>query len=117
MSIPDEIVQKLNDGTDLGALLGDFGNERRWLTLTPFKIHPETGIPTLNAPDQPWRYRIRCFGLPKDYDYDNYDVHEENLNNHENVVLESLEDVERVVKKWVDDISVLSEQIQGGCPI
>jgi hypothetical protein len=43
--------------------------------------------------DNKTHYRVRCFGLASTFDYHVYDVHEEDLVNFENTVVESLEEV------------------------
>lgn len=112
-----DIRKKLDGGIPLYALLGDFDGERRWVVIAPYKIHPETGMPTRNAPGLPWKYRVRCFGLPADCDYENYDVHEEYLNNLENVVLDDMDTALSIVAKWVGNVDLLCEQLPDGCPI
>jgi hypothetical protein len=117
MQVNQEIRQKLDQGIPLYALLGDFDGERRWVVIAPYKIDPETGMSTRNAPGQPWKYRVRCFGLPVDCDYENYDIHEEYLNNFENVVHDDMETALSTVAKWLSDVGLLSEQLADGCPI
>jgi hypothetical protein len=112
-----EIREQLDNGCRLMALLGDFGDERRWIAITSFKIDPETGMSTRKGEGIPWKYRVRCFGLPVSYDYLNYDVHEENLTNYVNTVFDDIDAALAEVATWLGDVALLKDQLPDGCPI
>mgnify|MGYP001417924343 CR=1 FL=1 len=102
---------------DIAADLAPVGHVKRWIVVCPFQIDPLTGMSTISHPTANWFYRVRCFGLPEEFDQDNYDVHEEDLINYENVVVSSLEEVESVLSQWIDKNTEFKEGRLSTCPL
>ncbi len=72
---------------------------------------------TLKASSEPWKYRIRCIGIPNDFDYDTYDLHDEYITLYEDIVIDNLCEVEAIVKHWLENLELLEEFRKCGCPI
>ena len=110
-------LSKLKSGEDLAYRDKREGDLSFWLMITPFKIHPETGMATLNAPSEPWQFRVRHFGIPKDFDYNNFDLHPEYVTNFINEVVTSIEKVEQLFSPIVENPELLVEPRDCECPM
>jgi hypothetical protein len=117
MNLTQFHLEKLKSGEDLAYRDKSQDSLSCWLMITPFKIHPETGMATLNAPGEPWKFRVRHFGIPQDFDYDNFDLHPEYVTNFINQVVVSLEQVERLISPIVQDPERLVEPRDCECPM
>lgn len=114
--LPPSTVSHLNEGMQVAARLSPCGHLNRWIKVTPFTINPETGMSAPLVRGQPRRYRVRCFGVPQDFDYDTYDLHEEYITTFENIVVFDLEAVESIVSEWLDDLTLFTTPIACNCP-
>ena len=115
--LSDKATQLLDSGNYVAASLTPEEDLKRWLVIFPFKVNPETGMTTLNAPSEPWKYRIRCIGIPQDFDYDTYDLHDEYITSFEDAVVESMGEVEAIVERWIENPDVLEDPRKCDCPI
>jgi hypothetical protein len=109
--------EQLERGERLAARLEPIDNLLVWVLVCPFKVNPETGLSTLNAQGEPWRFRVRHFGIPKDFDYYNYDLHPEYITNFRNEIVGSIEQVEQLVSQIVDDVDKLVYPRDCKCPL
>jgi len=111
-----QFFASLENGEVVAAMLPDADEMKRWIAIFPFKVDPETGMSILTG-NSPWRYRIRCFGIPIDFDWIKYDLHEEYIQNYENTVVDQQKDLIEVVSRWLDDLANLSRANAAKCPI
>lgn len=117
MKLTQDHLAKLSTGNDLACRTIPKNGLKCWIMITSFKIDPETGMSTLNAPGQPWQYRVRHFGIPYDFDYNSYDLHPEYVTNFVNQVVASVEQVEELISPIVDDPGSLVEPRDCECPM
>ncbi len=117
MNLTDEQIQLLHTGNRLACRTPARSGLKCWLSITPFKINPETGMSTLNAPSEPWQYRIRHFGIPNDFDYFNYDLHPEYVTNYANEVVHSIRHIENSVMLIINNLGDLDRSQNCDCPM
>lgn len=110
-------LDRLVSGEPVAARLPAAEEINRWIVVFPFKIHPETGMPTIYASSKPWQYRIRCIGVPADFDYYEFDLHDEYITSYEDSVVRGLDEVETGVLRWLESVSELSDPRECECPI
>ena len=117
MTLKNELCSLLHSGECLACRTEPINDLACWLVITPFKINPETGMSTLNAPSEPWRYRVRHFGILADFDYTNYDLHPEYVTNFTNEIATSVEQIGELVANIIDDSSSLVHSRNCDCPL
>ena len=115
--LPERTTDLLNAGEYVAASLPPSDGLRRWIAVFPFKVNPLTGMTTLNAPSEPWKYRVRCVGLSPNFDYENYDLHDEDLTSYEDSVVEDLASVEEIASRWLEELESLEDPRKCDCPI
>ena len=117
MSLNEIQIRILHSGECLACRIPSLPEIKCWLSITPFQIHPETGMATLSAPAEPWIYRVRHFGIPADFDYFNYDLHPEYITNYTNEVVTSIRQIHEAVAPIVSEFNLLVESRECACPL
>lgn len=111
-----ELMRRLAGGqAQYAELAASQPNRRAWLVISPFKYH-EPGPPPGDYESLPWKYRVRCFEVDQVMIEGGYDVHEEEMYNLENAVVDNEHDLAALILKWLPDPTQLRPR-PGDCPI
>ncbi len=117
MKLSTNNLAKIDSGLRLACRTNAKFGLNCWIMITPFKIDPETGMSTLNAPGVPWQFRVRHFGIEASFDFDKYDLDPEHVTNFLNKVVDSIAEVEQLISPIVSNSDSLVEPRDCGCPI
>ena len=96
----ERILARLRQGTPLyGEIPASEPRLRAWVGIYPFKGTPHGPRPG-NADVLPWRYRVRKFEVDRKWIEGQFDVHEEELERQEDVVMGSEGQLLERLRRW-----------------